>query len=136
MFMHALRIISTIFAVLFATVAAADFDGSTPLTCTVSQSLDCHRTNAACEGTKADNNTAPTVGIDFAKKQVRSPYRKALLAVQHTTINTDALVLQGNDLFLAWSALVDKKTGALTISVADSEGAYVYFGMCQATHSH
>jgi hypothetical protein len=125
MFMHALRIISTIFAVLFATVAAADFDGSTPLTCTVTQSLDCHRTN-----------TAPTVGIDFAKKQVRSPYRKALLAVQHTTINTDALVLQGNDLFLAWSALVDKKTGALTISVADSEGAYVYFGMCQATHSH
>jgi len=130
--MRALRLPSTLFAVCFATVAvAADFDGSVPLSCTVTQSNDCPRTKAACEGTKAESSAAATVGIDFAKKQVRSPYRKALLTVQHTATNPDSLVLQGGDQYLAWSALVDKKTGALTISLADNEGAYVYFGTCK-----
>jgi metal-dependent HD superfamily phosphatase/phosphodiesterase len=131
--MRALRLLLTILAITFATVAAADIDGSAPLTCTVIQNIECHRSNAACEGTTAATSTALTVGIDFTKKEIRSPYRKALLAVQHTATNTDSLVLQGGDLFLAWSALVDKKTGALTISIADKEGAYVYFGTCKAT---
>jgi hypothetical protein len=129
--MRALRILSAILAITIATVAAAGIDGSVPLTCTVSQHNDCPRANAACEAIKPESNSALTVGIDFAKKQIRSPYRKALLAVQHTATNTDSLVLQGGDLFLAWSALVDKKTGALTISIADKEGAYVYFGTCK-----
>jgi hypothetical protein len=133
MFMRALRVLSTFIAVSFATVAiAADFDGSVPLTCTVHQTLDCLPTKTSCDAMKPENNIAPVVGIDFAKKQIRSPYRKGTLPVLTTTKNADSLVLQGADLLLAWSALVDKKTGALTIALADSEGAYVYFGTCKA----
>jgi hypothetical protein len=128
------RLISITFAITFATAAtAAGLDGSEPLDCIVQQNFDCHRANEVCAGAKAENTTALIVGIDFAKKQVRSPYRKALLAVQHTAINTDSLVLQGGDQYLAWTALVDKNTGALTVSIADSEGAYVYFGTCKVT---
>jgi hypothetical protein len=31
----------------------------------------------------------------------------------------------------AWSAIVNRKTGAFTLAVADREGAYVIFGKCK-----
>jgi hypothetical protein len=130
--MRTLRFASAVLAMSFTTIAVAgDFDGAVPLTCTVSQTLDCTPTKTSCNQMKQENNIAPVVGIDFAKKQVRSPYRRGTLSVLHTTTNADSLVLQGSDLLLAWSAMVDKKTGALTVALADSEGAYVYFGTCK-----
>ena len=135
--MRTLRIVSAILSVSLATVAAAaDLDGSLPLTCAVKQSHDCLPTQTSCEATIPAESKMSIIGIDFAKKQIRSPYRKALLPVQHTTTNPDSLVLQGSDLFMAWSALVDKKTGALTVALADKEGTYVYFGTCKVGDSN
>jgi hypothetical protein len=71
------------------------------------------------------------LGIDVANKQVRSPCRTALLSILHTTSNRESLVLQGADLQFAWSALIHRTTGAMTISIADRKGAYVIFGQCK-----
>jgi hypothetical protein len=132
MFMQMLRTVSAVLSVSFATVAAAgDFDGALPLTCAVQYSHDCLPTKASCEATVPKNTNASIMGIDFAKKKIRSPYRKELLPVKNATTNPDSLVLQGSDQFIAWSGLVDRKTGALTVALADREGAYVYFGTCK-----
>jgi hypothetical protein len=132
MIMRMSQIASAIASILFATISAAgDFDGALPLLCTVKQSNDCLPTKAKCDSVISKNNNASTIGIDFAKKQIRSPYRKALLPVANAATNTDSLVLQGGDLYVVWSALVDRKTGALTVALADSAGAYVYFGVCK-----
>lgn len=40
---------------------------------------------------------------------------------------SESLVLQGADLLLAWSALINKSTGALSVSDADRHGSYVVF---------
>jgi len=134
--MRKLGIVSAILAMSFATVAAAaDFDGALPLTCAVKQSHDCLPAKTSCEATIPAEGKMSTVGIDFTKKQIRSPYRKALLSVQNTAKNPDSLVLQGSDLFIAWSAIVDRKTGALTVALADKEGTYVYFGTCKVGDS-
>jgi len=69
--------------------------------------------------------------IDAAKKQVRSPFRTAMLAILYTTTNRESLVLQGADLQFAWSAVINQTTGALTVTVADRKGAYVVFGQCK-----
>ena len=131
--MRTLRFASIILSALFATVAAAaDFDGSVPLACTVSQALDCLPTKASCDSDKSSTNTNKVLTIDFANKQISVPNRKAPLSTLHTTTNTDSLVLQGADLLFAWSALIDRKTGALTVALADSAGAFVYFGTCKA----
>jgi hypothetical protein len=114
-----------------AVAAAADFDGSVPLVCTAEQANDCMPTAKTCGLVKPETSVAPVFGIDFAKKEVRSPYRTDLLHVLHTTTNADSLVLQGADKLFAWSALIDRKTGALTVSIADSKGAYVAFGHCK-----
>jgi hypothetical protein len=118
---------------LSAVAAAGDFDGAVPLTCGVDKAFDCLPEKSNCERMKADSSGPPVFGIDFAKKEVRSPFRTALLTGLRTATNNDSLVIQGGDLLLAWSALIDKKTGALTISIADSKGAYVAFGQCKKT---
>jgi hypothetical protein len=134
--MRTLGIVSTILLMSFATVAAAaDLDGSLPLNCAVKQTHDCLPSKTSCESAVPAEGKMSIIGIDFAKKTIRSPYRKALLSVQNTAKNPDSLVLQGSDLFIAWSALVDRKTGALTVALADKEGTYVYFGTCKVGDS-
>jgi hypothetical protein len=130
--MRAFQTLSFVLTMSLTTLAiAGDFDGSVPLTCTVTQAHDCLPTGSTCSRMKPESDIAPVFGIDFAKKEVRSPYRTAILPVLQTSSNKDSLVLQGAQLLLAWSALIDKKTGDLTVSIADSKGAYVAFGQCQ-----
>jgi hypothetical protein len=131
-FMRVLRTASIVLALsLPALAAAGDFDGAVPLSCVVDKAHDCLPTKSSCERMKPDGDGMPVFAIDFAKKEVRSPFRTALLTGLRTTTNNDSLVIQGGDLLVAWSALIDIKTGALTISVADSKGAYVGFGQCK-----
>jgi hypothetical protein len=113
------------------TAAAGDFDGSLPLSCTAEKGHDCLPTEKSCGPLKPETDIAPVYSIDFAKKEVRSPFRSALLKVQHSTTNKDSLVLQGTELTAAWSAFIDRKTGALTVALADSQGAYIVFGQCK-----
>jgi hypothetical protein len=130
--MKPLRLIAIGFAFSLS-VAAADepFDGSKPLACRAEQGHDCHPKETSCSPLKQESNVDPVFGIDFAKQEVRSPFREALLHVSHTTTNKEALVMQGADLLFAWSALVNKTTGRMTITIADRQGAYVVFGQCK-----
>jgi hypothetical protein len=134
--MSMLRSASIVLAMSFATVAtAADFDGSVPLTCRALQAHDCLPTATTCARMKPESDIEPVFGINFAKKEVRSPYRNTLLPIVATRTTDVSLVLQGGDLLAAWSALVNKKTGELTISIADSKGAYVAFGQCKVAQA-
>jgi hypothetical protein len=73
------------------------------------------------------------VDIDFANKIIKTPYHQTnLLPVQNSAINDDQLILQGASEKFGWSAVVLRKTGKLTITVADLKGAYVIFGQCKA----
>jgi hypothetical protein len=131
--MRALRLISIVLGTSLATVAAAgDFDGAVPLSCKVDQAEDCLPAKA-CVPVTRESKIEPIFGLDFAKKEIHSPYRTAILPVQYTTTKKDSIVLQGVDPdgMLAWTALVDRKTGALTVTIGDSKGAYVAFGQCK-----
>jgi hypothetical protein len=116
---------------LTAVVAADEFDGRVPLVCTAEQAHDCLPAANGCKRLEPQTDIAPIFKIDYAKKEVRSPYRTATLPILRTSVNQDSLVMQGGDLLVAWSALIDKKTGALTVAIADSQGAYVAFGQCK-----
>lgn len=115
-----------------ATALAGPFDGSVPLNCLADNGYDCLPGKDSCGPLQPVTKKEPMFRIDFANKQVRSPFRTQLLKVAHTTMNDQALVLQGADLLFAWSALIHKQTGLLKIAVADREGAYVVFGKCEA----
>jgi hypothetical protein len=132
--MSARRSCSIILAMSLATAlaSAGEFDGSQALECIAKSGRDCLPTKDDCGPLKPAADKTPIFGIDVAKKEVRSPYRTALLPILYTGGNERSLILQGADQGFAWSALINKKTGAMTISIADREGAYVVFGQCKA----
>jgi hypothetical protein len=122
-----------LFAVVLAAAAGANgatFDGSTPLSCKAQSAHDCLPASAQCSPLKRETDIEPVFQIDFAGKTIHSPYRKSLLRAAHVTSNAESIVMQGTDLAFAWSALINRTTGKLTVSVADREGAYVVFGQC------
>ena len=105
-------------------------DGSAPLECRAEQGHDCLPEEAQCGPLQRDAHHPPVITIDVSKGEVHSPFREAVLQVGRSTSNKESLVLQGSDLLFAWSALVNKTTGAMTISISDRKGAYVIFGKC------
>ena len=112
--------------------AAAEFDGSVPLTCTPTAGQNCTPTGGC---SKLKPESPPPKGglkvlIDFANKSVKTPYRTDLLPIQNSATNDEQLILQGTNLKFAWSAVVLRKDGSITITVADRVGAYVIFGKC------
>jgi hypothetical protein len=114
-----------------AAAAAADFDGSVPLTCTPSAGHDCAPGAAQCSKLKSQSKGPIEVRVDFANKTIKTPYRTDLLPIQNSATNDEQLVMQGTDLKFAWSAIVNRKTGAMTLAIADRVGAYVIFGQCK-----
>ena len=117
-----------------AVAAAADIDGSVPLTCTPSAGFDC-TPEKSCGKLKPASDPPPggwKMDIDFANKIIKTPYHQTnLLPVQNTAINDAQLILQGASDKFAWSSVVLRKSGKITITVADLKGAYVIFGQCK-----
>lgn len=120
-------------AMFWSAVASAEsVDGTAPLECAAERGHDCLPDKTTCSPLKSESKTEPVLRIDFAKGEVRSPFRTELLKVTHSTDTKESLILQGGEeRGFAWSALVKKKTGAFTVSIADREGAYVVFGSCK-----
>jgi hypothetical protein len=100
---------------LSTAAAAVDLDDSKPLMCTGLKGHDC----------------TPAIRIDVAGKTIKMPYRTKLLSIQNTVVNDEQLELQGTALKFAWSAVVNRGSGKMTVTIADREGAYVIFGQCR-----
>ena len=47
-------------------------------------------------------------------------------------LNNEQLQLQGTSEKFAWSAIINRSSGKLTVTIADRMGAYVMFGQCKA----
>jgi hypothetical protein len=69
--------------------------------------------------------------IDPTNKTVEAPYRTELLPIANSAVNAEQLQLQGTAEKFAWSAVVNRQTGKVTITIADRVGAYVLFGQCR-----
>ena len=116
---------------LSAVAGAADFDGTAPLSCTGLEGYSCEP-GKACSRVKPESNTPPVVKIDPGNKTIKTPYRTDLLPIANSAINNEQLQLQGTSEKFAWSAIINRSSGKLTVTIADRMGAYVIFGQCKA----
>jgi len=116
--------------VFSAVAGAAGLDGTTALKCTGLEGYSCEP-GKACSKVKPESNTPPVVTIDPANKTVKTPYRTDLLPIANSAVNNEQLQFQGTDLKFAWSTIINRNTGKLTLTVADRMGAYVIFGECK-----
>jgi hypothetical protein len=115
-----------------AVAVAADFDGTAPLSCTGLEGYSCEP-GKACSKVKPETNTPPVVAIDPGNKTIKTPYRTDLLPIANSALNNEQLQLQGTSEKFAWSAVVNRKTGKVTVTIADRMGAYVIFGQCKVS---
>ena len=115
-----------------AVAVAADFDGTSPLSCTGLEGYSCEP-GKACSKVKPESNTPPVVAIDPGNKTIKTPYRTDLLPIANSALNNEQLQLQGTSEKFAWSAVVNRKTGKVTVTIADRIGAYVIFGQCKVS---
>jgi hypothetical protein len=124
------RLVLGLGVIVSAAAAAADLDGSTALSCTGVSGYSCEPAKA-CSTAKPESSAAPVVLIDPSNKTVKTPYRSDLLPIANTAINNEQLQFQGTANKFAWSAIVNRSTGKLTVTIADRMGAYVIFGQCK-----
>ena len=118
-------------ALVFSAVAgAAELDGATPLKCTGVEGYTCEA-GKACSKVKPESSTPPVVTIDPSNKTVKTPYRTDLLPIVNSATNNEQLQFQGTSEKFAWSTVINRKTGKLTLTIADRMGAYVIFGECK-----
>jgi len=130
--MRALRPYLFLLAISATTCAVAqEFTASVPLECKVLSGYDCLPGQASCGKIKPELDIEPVFTFNIPNKEVKSPYRTAMLKISNSTTNRDSLVVQGVDTAIAWSALIKKATGAMTVSVADAKGGYIAFGQCK-----
>jgi hypothetical protein len=118
---------------VWSAAASADvIDGTAPLLCEAQRGHDCLPDKESCGPLKPESTQKPVLRIDFAKREVHSPFRTEVLRVDHSTATQESLILQGGEeRGFAWSALIRKQNGSFTLSIADREGAYVVFGTCK-----
>jgi len=116
---------------LSAVAVAADFDGSAPFNCTGRAGYTCEPGKGCSRVKQQSEATGGQIAIDPANKTVKTSYRTDLLPIANSVVNNEQLQLQGTSEKFAWSAVVNRKTGKVTITVADRVGAYVIFGQCK-----
>jgi len=126
------RLIFGLGVVVSGAAAAGDFDGATPLSCTGVSGYSCEP-GKACSKVKPESDAAPVVLIDPSNKTVKTPYRTDLLPIANSAMNNEQLQLQGTSEKFAWSAIINRSSGKLTVTIADRMGAYVIFGQCKAS---
>jgi len=125
------RLILGLGVIVSGVAGAADLDGSTALSCTGVSGYSCDPAKA-CSKVKPEGDKAPVVLIDPANKTVKTPYRTDRLPIANSATNNEQLQFQGTSEKFAWSAIVNRSTGKVTITIADRVGAYVIFGQCKA----
>ena len=129
---------AVIVAGIYATsIAAADFDGSEPLICSLGQVVECDA-GSKCRVVSHDSVDAPDfVKLDFRKKQIVSTTAgedSAASDINVTDLSTHLIVQgtqgtgQGNS--LGFSLSIDKVTGQMTAAGAGENAAFVIFGAC------
>ena len=122
-----LQIIALTLCITAPVAQAADFDGSKTLICAPVEAMDCIPGDGCTKGTPDEIGAPAFMRIDFVKKAITGPKRTSPIQFMEKT--PEQILLQGTELGNAW-ALALGADGKMTVSMADRNGAFVFFGSC------
>jgi len=113
---------------------AKDFDGSKALTCATIEAIECVPGGECYKGWAHEINLPQFVTVDFAKKSItgQRPNDGSRLAAKIKSVSTKSsnLMLQGVQNDRAWSIVIAKNNGFMSVSVSAEDSAFVVFGAC------
>lgn len=111
-----------------AALYAADFDGSRPLICATFDAHSCDPGLVCQRGLPSEFGAPQFLRIDFAKKTVSGPQRTTPVRLMDN--GQSQILMQGTELGYAWTLVVDKDDGSLTVSLVNRDDMLVLFGAC------
>jgi hypothetical protein len=111
-----------------ATLSAADFDGTRPLLCATIDAHDCDPGEICLRALPAELGMPQFLRIDFAKQVVTGPQRAT--AIRFMDNGLAQILMQGTELGYAWTIVLDKTDGSLTVTLVNREDTLVLFGAC------
>lgn len=127
--MKLIRKFATCVMPLVATAAlAADFDGSRMLICATVSATDCTRGDDCASGLPEDVGAPAFMRVDFAKNVVIGPKHTTDILLMDKS--STQLILQGREGGFGWTMALDAASGEMTATLANRNGAYVWFGSC------
>jgi hypothetical protein len=128
--MTRLRRTALVAALLCSTTAgfAADFDGSKRLICATVDADACDPGEACLRGLPDELGVPRFMHIDFAAKTIAGPKRTT--QIRYIDNSADQILMQGTELGYAWTVVLDKMDGAMSITLVSRDDAFTVFGYC------
>lgn len=105
-------------------------DSSKPLVCDIVEASQCDAV-AECRGVEADEiDLPPVVLIDFEKGRIASEDGQRTSPIAATETSEDVLILQGHQNGRGWVMVIERTTGHLSATLAETAGSFVLAGAC------
>jgi len=117
-----------------AGAAAAPYDGSTTMQCTIQTVMVCNDPSMCVRGTAATVNLPPALTVDVANAVISGATTGRTVRIMSVDRGPGKIMLRGLDVHtmgVAWDLIVDENSGAMSGSVL-SQGGYLLFGRCAA----
>ncbi|MEA3083021.1 MAG: hypothetical protein QOC89_718 [Paraburkholderia sp.] len=122
--------LAVFFCFASATLSAADFDGSKPLLCATIDAHACDPGETCLRALPSELGAPQFLRIDVAKKTITGPQR--VTPIRFMQADESQIVLQGTEFSFAWTIVLDKVDGAISVTLLNREDALVLFGACTA----
>jgi hypothetical protein len=109
-------------------VFGADFDGSKRLICATVDAHACDPGEACLRGLPDDLGVPRFMRIDFAAKTIAGPKRTT--QIRYIDTSADQILMQGTELGYAWTVVLDKTDGAMSMTLVNRDDTFAVFGYC------
>ena len=110
------------------TAFAEDFDGSRPLICAPTEAVDLRPGEQIVKARPSDIGAPSFLRLDIANKKILG--EKRVTPINYVEKTGQQITLQGTELGFGWTLVLDRQSGAMTLTFADLTGAVVLSGMC------
>ena len=113
---------------------ADDFDGSELLLCAAGQVQNCTR-DGKCVFSSPEAVAIPTfIEVEFEQDQISDTTDVAgerKTTIDHKKITDNEIILQGYQGY-AWSMVISRQSGWMTLNMSDADEGFTVFGACTA----
>ncbi|MFM0334557.1 hypothetical protein [Paraburkholderia strydomiana] len=110
------------------TVFGADFDGSKRLVCATVDAHACDPGEACLRGLPDDIGAPRFMRIDFTERTIAGPKRTT--QIRYLDTSAEQVLMQGIELGYAWTVVLDKADGSMSMTLVRRDDAFVVFGYC------
>jgi hypothetical protein len=108
--------------------AQESIDGTKPLICATVEAISCSRGEPCEKGLPEEMGAPQFMRIDFSKKEIIGS--RITTPIQLMEMDNLQITLQGYELGMGWTMVIDRATGKTSITLTGREETFVIFGTC------